>query len=405
LAGIKSLSLPAFAGIRNDRPLAQFDASDLAVATNVDLMDGGQVRRREGFISTLASAGAHSLWSNGAVCLYASGANLLRLALPLNAGTTIASGLTANAPLAYTQAAGRIYWSNGDQSGVVDAHAIANRGWGIVPPPMPTALPTVGELPPGRYGITTTYVADDGQESGAPEAALVDLPDGGGIDLYLTPSEDARIVSQRIYLTTPNGEVLYHAGTLAADVTNVIVSLNTIDLQTPLQTLLMGPCPHGKLIAHYRGRMYVAKGRYVFYSEPFALELFDLRRYLEFPRDVRMLAPVTDGIFISDEEAVYWMSGAGPNEFNASAVADTNPAIRGMPAYAAIDDLFPDTPSSSEQMAALWLSTAGPAAGLPGGTVRVLNDKWRFNAPGSVAQAFYKRPSRPYQYLASFLGE
>lgn len=394
----KSIRLPAFAGMRNDRLPEEFDAADLAAAVNVDLTDAGSARRRQGRVTTLLQAGAHSLWSNGRVCLFSAGGALRSLNLAFDEATPLAD-VTPDAPVVYEDVAGRVYWTNGEQSGVVEAGA--NRSWGLEPPPIVGASPAPGSLPEGRYGITATYVAADGQESGAPATTLIDLPDGGGIEVFLVPSEDWRVVAQRIYLTTPNGDVPYLAGVVDATEVNAVVSFDVTQLQIPLQTMLMQPCPHGTGLAYHRGRMYVAKDHYVFYSQPFSPELFLLTDFMQFPSPVRMIAAVEGGLYVSDAERVYWLGGATPGEFVVREL-ECGAAARGQPAYAAATELFPDM--SADVTVALWMGERGPTAGLPDGVARPLNDKWRIDLPAAVGQAFYRRPGMPHQYLATFIG-
>lgn len=400
MAGTETLRLPAFAGARNDLPAEQFDASDLAHAINVDISDTGKVSRRLGRVTQLVASGAHSIWSNGRVCLYGNATHLFSLDPTLTAATLLAVTGSA-APIVYTEHAARIYWANGDACGVVDETGKTSRSWGLNVPPMLAASPTGGELPLGRYGVTMTYVAADGQESGAPEMTLVDLPTGGGIQVFPVPSSDARVAAIRVYMTTANGDVLYHYGTLPPDTDMATLSIDTIELQAPLLTQFYGPPPAGSMIVAYRGRIYVARDNLVFPSAPFGPELFNLREYIHFPTAVRMLAAVEDGIYVSDSERTYFLGGQTPDTFVVRTVCES-PSSFGQPAYAMGSEVFPEMPNDR---VALWLGVDGPTVGLPGGTVRTLTGKYRYDLPARAGQAFFRRAQKPFQYIATFIGE
>jgi len=72
-------------------------------------------------------------------------------------------------------------------------------------PTILSATPTDGGLAPGRYLVTAT-IERDGLESGAAQPMLVELLNGGGIELRVTHG-DADFLS--LYCSDPNGKLPY----------------------------------------------------------------------------------------------------------------------------------------------------------------------------------------------------
>ncbi|QLA21278.1 hypothetical protein [Desulfolutivibrio sulfoxidireducens] len=103
------------------------------MAVNVDVGPSGEVSRRPGF-RRVAAGDFHSLWSDGREAAYAGcGDSLVRIVPDVHdpAGVvveTVASGLTPGAPVCFLGVAGRVYFANGFETGVI-AHGRAGP-WG-----------------------------------------------------------------------------------------------------------------------------------------------------------------------------------------------------------------------------------------------------------------------------------
>jgi hypothetical protein len=71
-----------------------------------------------------------------------------------------------------------------------------------------------------------------------------------------------------------------------------------------------GP-PIGHLLAYWSGRMFIAERSVVFYSEPYNVSKYDLAHcYMPFGGFVRFMAPVDDGLWIGDTDAIYFVGGS-----------------------------------------------------------------------------------------------
>jgi hypothetical protein len=84
----------------------------------------------------------------------------------------------------------------------------------------------------------------------------------------------------------------------------------------PETTRQFFPAPVGQHLAHYNGRMYIAEGGTLWYSEPYAYGLYDLARcFIPFSSRIILIEPVDMGIFVSDKKSIWFLSGATPTEF------------------------------------------------------------------------------------------
>lgn len=376
----------AFAGLRNDVDPHRFELADLAVGTNIDIDDTGGAARRGG--RTLKRAGAaHSLWSDETLALFVDGTALKRLNSDYTA-TTMRTGLTSGLRMAYQKVNDQVFFANGAESGVLQAGVV--RSWGLPVPPSLFVSATVGDMPAGDYQFVMVYLRNDGQQSGAGLAGRITLTAGAGIVLTLPVSADPDVVAKAVYLSTPNGDVLYRAFTVLGAVTTFTYTNDTTELAMPLDTQFLSAPPAGHLLGYYRGRVFVAVGDALFYSEPAAYELFDLRRYLSFDSRISVIAPIEDrehpGIFVATETSTGWIQGTEADSFkfvpgaNYGAVPGTLVFVDGA--------LFADR-SAGARMLPMWLSTQGVCVGLPGGTVQNLTRaKYQFTAQGSGCALF-----------------
>lgn len=78
--------------------------------------------------------------------------------------------------------------------------------------------------------------------------------------------------------------------------------------------------PVGHLLEIRNGRMFIAKDNFIWYSEAGTYARFRLSsNYFGFPSRLRMVIAVAGGLWISDEENIYWLGG------------EVTPALKEMP--------------------------------------------------------------------------
>jgi hypothetical protein len=373
-----------FTGLRNDTTPERLARTDLVVANNVVLDDDRAASRRAG--ATLRLLGAmHSLWGDAFGAFVASGMSLY--SLDANLTPTLLTNSLSGAPLAYTRAGGQVYFSNGHDTGAVLASSM--RTWGIAVPPV-LVTPTSGDLVPGRYLVTATYLRADGQESGAPGAQVVDVAAGGGIVVTVPASTDGTVTNTRVYMTPPNSEVLYHVGTVVDGATFTPNAAAIAAMNEPLETQFMTPPPAGQLLAYYKGRVYVAVGDTLYMSEPFAYELFDLRNNLVLDGPITMLAPIEDtgasGFFIGTTNSTGVLLGESPDDFKYVQRCDYG-VVQGALAY--VDGTLFMEGSTGARRLPMWVSRAGLCVGLPSLDVNNLTrERYTFDT-GPAGAAMY----------------
>jgi hypothetical protein len=304
---------------------------------------------------------AHSLYGVGDLMLCVDGGDLLRIGADLNP-ITVRTGL-GNARLSYAQVNDWVYYTNGSVSGAINAYdpILTKDTWGVPQPGgAPNITTTSGNLTPGLYQVTVTFV-DALEESGAPAPASVRLDASGAIVLTDIPQSSASHV--RIYCTEPNDSRLYRQVTLPMGTTTHTIT--QVVRGRELATLFLDPMPKGEIVRAHKGRLWVASGNLVSYSEPLYFGLYQPdNNYLPpFPAKVTMLEPVDDGLFISADKT-YFLRGSTPDEFAITEV-DPSRAIPGSSLQVRAQLITRE----AQGYAAYWYDADGPVLGLTGGTI------------------------------------
>lgn len=387
------MELKSFNGLRNDRPVERFDAADLSVASNVNIDNSGALSRRPGYtvVSTVPAGAKHSLWSDelGTIGLYVSGTVLYSIA-----GVALMTDLTAGLPMAYHRELDRVYLTNGAQSGVLENGTV--RSWGLPVPPAPAVSLIVGDMPAGAYQYTMTYVRNDGQESGAALAGRITVPEGGGLSFVLPVASDPSVTLKVVYLSTPNGDAKYQALVVPNADTVATYTNNATELVTPLITQFLSGPPAGHLVRSYRGHMYVAVSDTLYPSEPYAYELFDLRKGIPLDGRITLFEALADmdgsGIFVGTDRTCGVLVGKGLSDFEYvkktgyGAIAGTSVLVDG--------SLYGDNSLGARQLP-MWLTTQGVCVGLPRMEIRNLTrTRYTIAASGRGAGVFIPTSNR-----------
>lgn len=388
------VDIKAFSGLRNDVKPERMEPGDLVAAVNVDIGNDGQLSRRAGIESKLA-ADAHSLWVAGDICLFVEASVLKRLHDDYS--TTVMRTLTTNDRVSYVSVNGRIYFSNGTDTGIIEPNG-QSRSWGLVPPPLPAMADTGGVLPPGTYQAVMTYIREDGQESGAGLAGLVDVVTGGILFTDIPVPDDPTVVAKAIYITPQNGDVFYLAATLVVSTTTHTYKGSALTL--PLNTQYLQQAPAGEIVAYHYGVLYVVSGNIVYPSTAYGYELFDLRDFIAFDSQVRIFAPVDDGIWVGTDKEVAWLSGVDPTKFEKTTRAEIG-SVKGTLAYVSNDALPEIKENIQEARVALWWTDEGVCAGYPSGTLHKLTEsRYRPTIDGQNGAGFVIEETGGHRYIA-----
>lgn len=355
-------------GINNVAPITDLPDGALREALNVDLTDSGKPRRRKGFTSIYSGSNIRSLKTSGGVTVFAEGGDLKSLG-PDNSTDSLLSGLDPDNYLAYAEVNRYLYFSDGhDVSGKIKT-AISGQPvveeWPIAFPdtkPQVAAL-TYGGLDEGRYLVAYTNVGSNGEESGALPSVAVDVPAGGGIAVTDLPTTHRN----NLYATKANGERFYYVVQLSAATSsfNVSGSLRAKELTT----MHLEPLPTGSIMFHAFGRMWVAVGNLLHYSEPFNFGSYNpAAHFFYFAEDISIALPVENGIYVC-AGSTYFLGGMNPKEMTQDTVYphDGVPGT-GMSVSPKVFNM------EGKEDVAYWFSDKGPVIGMPDGQVQPLTE-------------------------------
>jgi len=345
-------------GLNNRLPLTQMQVSLgrgataewLRVAENIDLTQSGFIRSRQGF--ALAEPGGwHSLWSDHLDAYGVCDRDLVHIDHRTRARTVAVPGVGQDRVIFARLPDGMVYWTNGSRIGRLSG-AVARQAVTPAPNPVPVVAVTAGGLPPGRYQVCFTALGLDG-ESASTEPRQVMLPNGGGLAF------SGLSAGTLIYATGPDGEVF-----------NEIAPGDFLSLGNtgaPCDTFMRAPMPAGQALAHYRGSLLVARGKWLYISEPYRYGLFDAGRgFIPFPADISVVQPCEDGIYVCADKT-YWLPGDP---------LATTPVVLlpygALPGSATFD---------AKEQTAYWQGEQGAVVAKPGGALSVpQNEALEFSA-------------------------
>ena len=409
----KTLTITNFKGLNNQLPpeaLIGFDKNSgpyayLQRATNIDIDDSDMILRRQGS-TPLLSGNIHSLWSNEKICLYRESTLLKRLFSDWSTAT-LATGLLGNQPMSYYSVNDRVYYSDGISTGVVDSATGLNRTWGLEVPKGFKVSTVVGDLQAGRYLVSLTYVRDDGQESGASPAVMIETNGTQGILISDIPiPNDSSIFAVTAYISTTNGMVLYRIGSFSINIGSAVIRYDRSVKALSLRLLTQGldKAPSGTIVSYWNGRMLIAKDNILWRSEPYAFELFDyMNGFNRFDSPIQIVAPVVNGIFVGTMKQILFLHGVGsyglgandPEKFRAEPVAPYG-AIKGTLQTVNLDIIGN---KEAEGMAQMFLSQKGIVLGQEGGKLENLSQERYIFPASSIGSALFRHWRTTYQYL------
>lgn len=358
----------------------------LREAVNVDLDDEGYIRRRHGRRKLVELTNGHSLASIGPWLLVMDGDTLQWVDTSMSPPTPrpLAGGLSPT-PMCWAYAGGSAFGCNGVDLIRVDPGPGA-KPWSVPPPAPPDLSPTSGNLPPGQYLVALSCVTADGREHGARRPEMITLADTGGIQVSIagvSPTAD----QINLYLSDTNGDLPYYHSSVSQG-TSAVDLVSPAPTTDPITVLgLAGPPPGVDRVASFGGRVLVAEGKALYWSQPLAYHLFDWVRDVQLlPSRVTMIAPLNGGFYLADEQSIYWVEGTDPTSWRPRFVLEARSA-RGSPIILPERTLPQvDKPGT----VTVWVTSDGLVAGAEDGTVQLLHQ-------GTLALDIYQRASVLYR--------
>ncbi len=288
-------------GLTNRRQLAQLEtrladgtpATYLREATNCEINSIGGITRRRGY-NTLVSGRAHSLWGDGGDFGYVVIGGVLQ---QLRAdGSLYPVTVVGSSKLSYSRGSdGRVYWS--DEVRLMGLRGAVAGPAATPAPHAPTIYAGSGALVAGRYGVTFTRTSDVG-ESAATEPVFVDVGADGRIRIQgCAPGAE-------VFVTGPNGDVFQSVGVCVTGQLDVAVLPQA---GRRCETIGLKPMPAGQIVRHALGRMLVARGSTLYFSEPYRYGLYNpVSGYLPFEAPITMVAPTPKGLYVAADQT-YWL--------------------------------------------------------------------------------------------------
>lgn len=288
---------------------------------NADIDRSGTLTRRAGRHRIAAGTDFHTIRATAAGLFVGRGTGLY-LTHPETGQPLVLTDLGDPGPFDFADYNGWTYIltpTNGVFRVRADGHA--QRCGVALPSQLPTAHPHPnGALPAGRYGVAITAVDSTGEESPAATLGQVHLPDGGGVRLAgFALDQDTQY---NVYLTAPDSQVLRMSEAAYGGLGEYIVTrypdgavCNTRDLQ---------PLPGGHIIRAARGRILIAQGDTLWYSEPLRPHLHDPSAgFVRFVGRIRMVEPIDAGVLVGDDHGVWLLDGADFSDVRLRQVSTT----------------------------------------------------------------------------------
>lgn len=240
----------------------------------------------------------------------------------------------------------------------------------------PLALPTPGApqavvrasggLPAGRYGIAHSYLRGE-EEGGVSAVSFVDVPEGGGMTLSVQQPSEPGVTAVRTYRTTQNGDVLYRAADTPTGMTSYVLGNGTLGRQA--DTVGLAPIPGGHIARHMFGRLFVARGKTLYFSEPMRYGLYDMRHgFIQFPHRITMLELLSDGIYVGNAAGAFYMDGGDPNKWQRQQVSGWPPVL-GSGTTIEATELSEELQKVVQGACAVWLTEKGYVLGVGRGQI------------------------------------
>ena len=303
-----TVKVESFKGINNEVSKNSVPTGELADAVNVDLDRNGKVFRRAGYVDIYTGSNTRCLTSFNGSLAFADGSALKRRD-ESGAVTTIHNKLNLSDNIAMIEVNGRLYHTDGESSLIADRD-LSWTQWGIDPPGggFHASGSNGGSLANTTYAVAVTKVSSDGEESGAPYTASADVPMNGKLQVSGMGGG-----KKNVYVSTGGA---YH---LEATTSGSSVSISKLEGGRVLAFEGKSRIPAGTLLAHHNGRIYVADGNILWYSEPYNYGLCDLRfNFFMFSDQLTMLGrgEFPGGMFVATTERTYWLRGGTPDAMN-----------------------------------------------------------------------------------------
>lgn len=385
-------SLGPFArGMDNRRPEFHLEGTDaeegdrVRNAVNVDVTKPGTLRRRKGY-SLKFSGACHSLWAHGDDAFIVRDGALARISGPAESPvlTTLRTGMSATQPLSYAATPRGVFWSDGQtlQRIVGNTSSPAT----LPTPPQPAAAGD-GDAS-ARFGLCLTYSGADGEEGPATVPIYFDGESGRLIHVSGLPGAfPVGVARLNVYLTHPNDTVMQRYASYSTPAATLSL-VGRFVYGTTCLTLDTVPMPAGKIVRHHGGRLIVASGRTLYYSEPYMLGLLrPSHGFVQYPADITVVEPTSGGLWVCADQT-YWYAGLDIASAKQSAALP----------YGGVAGSGGQVPNSND---VFWLSPRGLVVATQTGEVKNVQEETVAINPVGYGAALFREENGLKQFVES----
>lgn len=387
------MRIDTFPGLNNKDDPYEVGLSGLVAADNVDISAKNKPSRRAGY-EKVYSGQIEAAWGDHDTLLFIEDGTLKSLRSD-NTAETVAS-LTANARHLHACRAydNRLYWTTPTDAGVIRDGQ--NRPFGVLKPTRVAAVEGIGALPAAAYMVGLTYVNSFLTEG---PLAYTSVKAFGSVEVTIPHGVlellAADIEHVRLYLSSPDGEVMYLANEIDVGDSNTIsYDGDCTDLGVPADAANLDNLPTGGFLAAYAGRLWSGFGYdgqgFVAYTSPYAELTNALTDFFAFPEPVTGLGGLDagrfPGLYVGTERAVYFLSGSDPGRMESRKVMDHG-VIRGT--MKKVDGRVVGKGVDAEVL--LWTSERGICVGAPEGEATILTKDRVESLTGSAGTAILRR--------------
>jgi hypothetical protein len=356
---MKTYKLDSFKnGINNVESAESIPKGSLREALNADITTPGDIRRRPGYNLIYSGSDIHSLWNR----FFVESGTLKYLELD-NTAADIVSGLTSD-PLSYCEVNGEVYFSNEKNNGKVSGP------WGVATPERPPVVAVgSGVCTAGFYQVSISFIDSvTGERGGATNPVVIELQADGGIEITDIPQATENYNCE-IWVSPPNGEELFFQHEVAKGTTSTSIS-SLVSSGKRLDTLFMDTPAPGHIIRNFKGRIYIASGSTVWYTEAQRYGLYKpSENFFNFDSRIRVLQETEGGIYVVTETTTYFLSGDNPKTMVLSIVGKSS----GVEGTGITSDAKNFNVEFNGKIA-YWMGDTGPMLGFPDGQLKYIRE-------------------------------
>ena len=300
-----------FKGLSNKHDSLPTPSEYLNSATNIDIDDSGNLRRRKGFLEKTAYtkiAGAYSTRNKSEGYLIAD-ANLLSI----SEDKLISSNIEGDNYI-FDDFENNVF-VYGEEKFYIQAGK--KMDWVVLPCPQPKVeVQTNGNVPEGIYQITAAYRDSTGKEGGTAAPIALKVPEASVLTIEIQQIAGYTVT---VYISPPNGRYMYELENTAEDY--ITFDENAARLVIPLDVSTIGATEvpnECQCMAYHQSRIYLSEylptdnKTVVWFSKPFSTHLFDRAKdYFVVEGEIKSLIDVMSSLVIATSDAIYYYKDAG----------------------------------------------------------------------------------------------